>query len=103
MPDNLIGYIAVAFVVVMFAAILVRYFRRQYGRTQTDHAVIVNKQKTDVFSQYSGTGKEQRYFVTFLVNGKHRSFSVSKFSYNGYRIGETGTLKFKGDRLIDFG
>ena len=30
------------------------------------------------------------------------SFYVSELSYGGYRVGESGTLKYRGDRIIDF-
>ena len=102
MPENLVGYIGAALTVIWFFAMLVWFFRRQFGRTKTVHATVVNKQVTEVFSKYSGSGKTKQYYVTFLINGKRRSFKVSEFSYNGYRKGETGTLKYKADRLIDF-
>ena len=102
MPENLTGYIAVAVVIIWFAGMLVWFFRRQYGPTKTVKATCVNKQVTEDFSKYSATGKSKHYYVTFLINGKRRSFKVSEFSYNGYHKGETGTLKYKGDRLIDF-
>ena len=38
----------------------------------------------------------------FSVGEKKKSFYVSQFSYGGYRVGEKGTLKHKGDRLIGF-
>lgn len=102
MPDNLIGMIAVALTVAWFIGILVWCFNRKYGKTKTANATVVHKQVNEVFSKYSGNGKAYNYYVTFQFNGKRKSFSVSEFSYNGYRKGETGTLKYKGDRLIDF-
>jgi len=52
--------------------------------------------------QFSKYGKRVKYAVTFLTDGKKKSFYVSEFSYNGYRKGEKGTLTYQGDRLIDF-
>ena len=100
MPENLGGYIGLAVTVIWFIGILAWFFRRQYGKTKTATATVVSKQVSESVSKYSGTVKS--YYVTFSVNGKHRSFKVSEFSYGGYRKGETGTLKYKGDRLIDF-
>ena len=102
MPENLGSYIGFSVTVIWFVGILIWFFRRQYGKTKTVKATLVNKQVTESFSKYSATGKTKHYYVTFLVNGKRRSFQVSEFSYNGYRKGETGTLKYKGDRIIDF-
>ena len=102
MPENLGAYIGFAVTILWFVGILVWFFQRQYGKTKAVKATLVNKQVTEDFSKYSATGKSLHYYVTFLVNGKRKSFKVSEFSYNGYHKGETGTLKYKGDRLIDF-
>ena len=102
MSDNWIAYIAVAATVAWFIGILVTLYDRKYGKIKAVKATVVHKQINEVFSKYSGSGKTYKYFVTFSFNGKRKSFAVSELSYNGYRTGETGTLKFKGDRLIDF-
>ena len=102
MPEYLGAYIGAAVTILWFIGMLVWFFRRQYGRTKSVEATLVNKQVTESFSKYSVSGKSYHYYLTFLINGKRRSFQVSEFSYNGYRKGETGTLKYKGDRLIDF-
>ena len=36
------------------------------------------------------------------IAGKKKVFYVSAFSYSGYRQNETGTLRYRGDRIIDF-
>ena len=102
MPDNLMGYIGLTLFIVWFVAMLVWFLRRQFSPIKTVRATVVNKQISESFSKYSGTGKSQTYRVTFLIDGKCRSFRVSAFSYKGYRKGETGTLKYKADRLINF-
>ena len=102
MPENLGSYIAAAITVAWFAGILVWIYNRKFGKVKVVKASVVHKQVNEVYSKYSGNGKAYRYYVTFQFNGKRKSFSVSEFSYNGYRKGETGTLKYKGDRLIDF-
>ena len=102
MPEYLGAYFGAAVTILWFIGMLVWFFRRQYGRTKSVKATLVNKQVTQSFSKYSASGKSYHYYLTFLINGKRRSFQVSEFSYNGYRKGETGTLKYKGDRLIDF-
>ena len=48
------------------------------------------------------TGKSEKHVIVFSVGGKKKSFYVSQFSYNGYRVNERGTLKYKGDKLIEF-
>ena len=97
----------IAFIGVILTLMILAFFlgiiqSRKHGHTKTVCATVVNKQKYEVFSKYSGTGKIEKHCVTFLINGKRKIFDVSEFSYNGYHKGETGTLKYKGDRLIDF-
>lgn len=102
LPDDIFAMLPVAGTIAWFAAILIWCFRRKIGKTKTCKATVVNKQINETFSKYSGSGKAYRYYVTFQMNEKRRSFAVSQFSYNGYRVGETGTLKYRADRLIDF-
>ena len=41
--------------------------------------------------------------VIFLFsNRKKHAFCVSRFSYDGYRIGEKGKLTYKGNKLLSF-
>lgn len=102
MPENLMSYIAVTVTIIWFVGILVWLFRRQFCRTKTVHAIVVHKQISESFSKYSGDGKVKRYYVSFLIDGKRRCFRVSEFSYRGYQKGKIGTLKYKGNRLVDF-
>ena len=102
MPENFGAYLAVAITILWFVGTILWFLQRQFGRTKTVKATLVNKQVTEDFSKYAASGKSYHYYVTFLINDKRRSFKVSEFSYNGYHKGESGTLKYKGDRLIDF-
>lgn len=76
--------------------------RNKYGKVIQVRAKVIDKHIIESFSKYSGDGKSRKYVIVFEVNGKKRSFYVSEFSYGGYRIGEKGTLKYQGDRLIGF-
>lgn len=76
--------------------------RNKYGKVIQVKAKVIDKHIIESFSKYSGDGKSRKYVIVFEVNGKKRSFYVSEFSYGGYRIGEKGTLKYQGDRLIGF-
>ena len=79
-----------------------RFFRGRIGPTKTAHARVVDKQKNEAFSKYSGSGKTVTYIVVFQIGGKRKGFEVSEFSYGGYRIGEEGRLTYRGSRLLDF-
>ena len=82
--------------------VAIKWLVRQYGPVKTAKAKVVDKCKTETFSKYAGNGKAIRYVVTFEIAGKRKGFYVSEFSYGGYRKGETGTLKYRGNRIIDF-
>lgn len=95
-------YVYIALALVVTVPLAVKIVRNIFAPVTTTKATVVHKQTVESFSKYSGTGKHVKYAVTFSVNGKKRSFYVSEFSYHGYRKGETGTLTYKGDRLINF-
>ena len=80
----------------------IKWLIRRYGPVKTATAKVVDKHKSEVFDKYAGNGKSVRYVVTFEIAGKRKGFHVSEFSYGGYRKGETGTLKYRGNRIIDF-
>ena len=92
--------------IILFASLWVfvgvKLLLRRLGPVRTVKAKVLDKHKAETFSKYSGTGKAVRYVVTFEIDGKRKGFYVSELSYDGYRRGETGTLKYKGDRIIDF-
>lgn len=78
-----------------------RLLGKKFGPVKTVSAKVVDKSKSIPVSPHPGF-KQEICYVVFSVNGKRKGFRVSGFSYNGYRVGETGTLKYQGDRLIDF-
>lgn len=106
MPDNPVSVIMMALFlglwVVYMVRLLIRAVKNKYAPVKTVPAVVVDKHIVEAFSKYSGNGKQQKYVIVFSAEGKKKSFYVSQFSYGGYRVNEKGTLKYKGDKLIDF-
>ena len=109
MPTNSSGVISILIFLVVFALwvvviirLAVRVIRNRCASVKTVKAVVIDKNKIEVFSQYAGNGKREKYVVVFLAGEEKLSFYVSEFSYDGYRLNESGTLKYQGDRLIDF-
>lgn len=94
--------LSVASYILIFLYVIIRFFTNKYGKVKSVEAVVLHKSKMEPFSKVKSSGAGTRCYVVFQVNGKKMSFRVSEFSYNGYRIGEKGTLKYKGERLIDF-
>ena len=85
-----------------FIAIFISIYRRKWGPIKSVPAQIINKNKFETFSKYSPTAAYVNYVIVFSINGKKKSFKVSEFSYNGYKINEEGTLKYRGNSLISF-
>ena len=106
MPENIsntiISFLFLGVGAVAFVGILVKAMKNRWAPTKTVQAVVIDKHTIETFSKYSGTGKHEKYAVVFSAGGKKKTFYVSQFSYGGYRVGEKGTLTYKGDKLIAF-
>lgn len=106
MPENISNIVIISLFMgvgaLALVSLLVKVVKNRYAPIKTVKAVVVDKNKVEAFSKYSGSGKSEKYVIVFSVDGKKKSFYVSQFSYNGYRINEKGTLKYKGDKLIEF-
>ena len=106
MPENISNIIIISLFLGVGAlavvSLLVKAVKNRYAPIKTVKAVVIDKNKVEAFSKYSGNGKSEKYVIVFSVEGKKKSFYVSQFSYNGYRVNEKGTLKYKGDKLIEF-
>lgn len=106
MPENISNIIIISLFLGVGAlavvSLLVKAVKNRYAPIKTVKAVVIDKNKVEAFSKYSGNGKSEKYVIVFSVEGKKKSFYVSQFSYNGYRVNERGTLKYKGDKLIEF-
>jgi hypothetical protein len=88
--------------VLMTVSIFIRLLKNRYAPIKTVEATVIDKHKIETFSKYSATGQNEKYVIVFSVDGKKKSFYVSPFSYDGYRVDEKGMLKYKGDRIIGF-
>lgn len=106
MPENISNIVIVSLFMgvgaLALVSVLVKAVKNRYAPIKTVKAVVIDKNKVEAFSKYSGNGKSEKYVIVFSVEGKKKSFYVSQFSYNGYRVNEKGTLKYKGDKLIEF-
>ncbi len=110
MPENISKHIsfvitalALLCTVALFARMAYKLLRGKYAPVKTVKAQVTDKFVADKFSKiYGAYAKKPRYYVVFTVSNKKRTFSVAEFSYRGYKVGERGTLKYKGGKLIDF-
>jgi len=106
MPDNIvsivIGSLLLGLWLLAMTRVLIKAIRTKHAPIKSAKAVVVDKHIVETFSKYAGNGKHEKYVIVFSVDGKKKSFYVSKFSYNGYKVNEKGVLKYKGDKLIEF-
>lgn len=100
MPDSIVSWVFFGFIAVLYILILIRFLKNRLAPVKKVRATVIDKNKIESFSKYSG--KHIKYAVVFSADGRKLSFYVSEFSYGGYRKGESGTLTYKGGRLIDF-
>ena len=100
MADGILGWIQIGLTIIALLAAILLPISYKFSPVRTVQAKVVDKNKVDFPSKYGTTPK---YAIVFQTDkGKKLSFYVSEFSYGGYRRGETGTLKYQGDRIIDF-
>ena len=102
MPENLLHIIALSLYLLFLIFAFIWFLISRFAPVQSVKAEVVDKHIAKGFSRYSGKGYRENYVIVFSVGGKKKSFYVSQFSYGGYRVGEKGTLKYKGSRLIGF-
>ncbi len=102
MGGNVANWIFIGIILAIYLLIMIRLIRNRLVPVKKVKATVIDKNRVELFSKYSGTGKRYKYAVVFRVGDRKLSFYVSEFSYGGYRKGESGTLTYKGDRLIDF-
>ena len=102
MDNNIVGYVFLGLSLVCIVVYIVKFLQDRCSPVKTAKATVVHKQTVETFSKYSGNGKHVRYSVTFQIDSKKRSFYVSEFSYRGYKVNESGTLKYRGSRIVDF-
>ncbi len=104
LPTKIMIVLTIALSAICLVRVAWKAIKTATSPVRSVHAVVADKHKleTPAPMRYKAGVSRTRYVVTFSAEGKKRSFYVSEFSYNGYRLKESGTLKYKGERLIDF-
>lgn len=100
--SNYIAYFFLGLWLLAIIMLLGKPIKNKFSPAKTVKAVVVDKYIVETFSKYAGDGKREKYAVSFSAEGRTKTFYVMDFSYNGYTVGETGTLTYKGDQLISF-
>ena len=75
-------------------------FRKRLAKVKTVKAQLVEKYTYTPVSRSNPNPKA--YVLVFETEkGKKLSFNVPEFSYGGYKL-KKGTLKYKGDMILEF-
>ncbi len=91
-------------VVLVFGLMILCYlniFRKRFAKVQKVRAQLVEKYTYMPVSR-SNVNTKVYVLVFETENGKRLSFNVSEFSYGGYKVKKKGTLKYKGDMILEF-
>ncbi len=101
--NKIIVILALVCTVFVFGKLFYQAIRNKYAKIKTVKAQVADKFKADQLTKiYGPVARVSQYYVVFQLADGKKSFRVSETSYCGYQIGERGTLKYKGDRLVDF-
>ena len=101
--NKVIILLAISCTLFLLGRIIYQVFRNKYAKVKSVKAQVVDKFKADKFTKiYGSSARAPQYYVVFRIDKKKKTFRISEFSYGGYRVGESGTLVYKGDKLVDF-
>ena len=101
--NKVIILLAIACTLFLLGRIIYQVFKNKHAKVKSVKVQVVDKFKADKFTKiYGSSARTPQYYVVFRIDKKKKTFRISEFSYSGYRVGESGTLVYKGDKLVDF-
>lgn len=101
--STIFNYFLFLLVGICWIIIIFRYIKGKHTSVKAVKAVVIDKYKFKEVSRFPhGAFSNEKYIIVFSAGKEKLSFCVSEFSYAGYKIKEKGTLKYKGNRIIDF-
>ncbi len=100
--SNVITHIFVILVFVLWLFLSVRYFTNRFSESKKVNATVKDKYIIQGNSKIPNILKGKLYVVVFAIKDETLSLYVSAFSYSGYKLKARGTLRYRGNRVIDF-
>ena len=95
--ENIIAILVLCLMILCYWNV----FRKRLAKVKKVKAQLVEKYTYDVVSKTNPNAK--CYTLVFETEkGKKLSFNVPEFSYGGYKVKKRGTLKYKGDMILEF-
>ena len=101
---NIVNFIFVLIGVITVVGIIIRVIINIFSKEKSIMAKVVDKQSYDkqIYRKNQAPFMRKEYVITFLCGNKKKYFNVSELSYRNYRINQKGTLKYKGNQIVDF-
>ena len=101
---NIVNFIFVLMGVIIVVGIIIRVIINIFSKEKSIIAKVVDKQSYDkqIYRKSQALFMRKEYVITFLCGNKKKYFTVSELSYRNYRINQKGTLKYKGNQIVDF-
>ena len=102
--ENIVNIIFCLLGMIIAVGIIVRVCRDKFSTIKEVSLTVIDKQSYEkrVYFISQTPFNQVKYVITFLCGDKKMYFDVSEFSYNCYEINQTGRLKYKGSKIIDF-
>ena len=101
---NIVNLIFALIGVIIVVGISIKVIINIFSKEKTIKAIVVDKQSYDkqIYRKSQAPFTRKEYVITFLCGNKKRYFNVSELSYRNYKVNQKGTLKNKGNQIIDF-
>ena len=101
---NVVNFIFVVIGAVIVIGIIIRVIINIFSKEKSIKAIVVDKQSYDkqIYRKSQAPFTRKEYVITFLCGNKKKYFNVSELSYRNYKVNQKGTLKYKGNQMIDF-
>lgn len=101
---NIVNFIFALIGAIIVIGIIIRVIINLFSKEKSIKAIVVDKQSYDkqIYRKNQASFTQKEYVITFLCGNKKKYFSVSELSYRNYKVNQKGTLKYKGNQIIDF-
>lgn len=99
--NEILKYLTLLLGVGYWLFLIFKVIKNKYSPVKTVKAKVIDKYKVTGIKR-AGVFSTARCFVVFLVGEKKMLFPVSEFSFAHYKVCQKGTLKYKGNKIIEF-
>ena len=101
---NIVNFIFALIGVIIVVGISIKVIINIFSKEKSIMAKVVDKQSYDkqIYRKSQAPFIQKEYVITFLCGNKKKYFNVSELSYRNYKVNQKGTLKYKGNQIVDF-